>query len=164
MVNLVWGNEQYAVEISDKLIETLVACMEATLAYEDFKEDVEVSLTITDNDGIRERNLATRGIDKPTDVLSFPLLECEEDGTLVIYEEDIIDGLVPLGDIMISAEKAVGQAREYGHTNTREFAFLTVHSMLHLLGYDHERGEEEEKEMFAKQDEILNILGITRKE
>lgn len=162
MVNLFWENEQDKVEISDKLIETLKNCMEKTLEYESFEDDVEISLTITDNKGIHEQNLAVRGIDRPTDVLSFPLLECEEDGTLIIYEEDIVDGAIPLGDIMISAEKAVSQAKEFGHSEQREFAFLTVHSMLHLLGYDHERGEAEEKEMFEKQEEILSLLGITR--
>ncbi len=162
MVKLIWENEQDKIEISESLIETLTACMEKTLEYEEFPDDVEISLTITDNEGIHEQNLAIRGIDRPTDVLSFPLLECEEDGTLVIYEEDVADGVVPLGDIMISAEKAVSQAAEFGHSDTREFAFLTVHSMLHLLGYDHERGEDAEKEMFAKQEEILSLLGITR--
>lgn len=162
MVKLIWENEQDKIEISESLIETLTACMEKTLEYEEFPDDVEISLTITDNEGIHEQNLAIRGIDRPTDVLSFPLLECEEDGTLVIYEEDVVDGAVSLGDIMISAEKAVSQAAEFGHSDTREFAFLTVHSMLHLLGYDHEKGEAEEKEMFAKQEEILSLLGITR--
>ena len=162
MVKLIWENEQNTIEISEKLIAFLKSCMEKTLEYESFEDDVEISLTITDNEGIHEQNLAIRGIDRPTDVLSFPLLECEEDGTLIIYEEDIIDGAVPLGDIMISAEKAVSQSEEFGHSAQREFAFLTVHSMLHLLGYDHERGEAEEKEMFAKQEEILSLLGITR--
>ncbi len=162
MVKLIWENEQDDIEISEELIETLKSCMEKTLEYEEFYDDVEISLTITDNEGIHEQNLAIRGIDRPTDVLSFPLLECEEDGTLVIYEEDVIDGAIPLGDIMISAEKAVSQAEDFGHSEVREFAFLTVHSMLHLLGYDHERGEAEEKEMFRKQEEILSLLGITR--
>lgn len=162
MVNLIWENEQDKIEISDDLVNTLKTCMEKTLEYETFTDDVEVSLTITDNAGIHEQNLAVRGIDRPTDVLSFPLLECDEDGTLIIYEEDILDGSVCLGDIMISAEKAVSQAEEYGHSSLREFAFLTVHSMLHLLGYDHEKGEMEEKEMFKKQEDILRLLDITR--
>ena len=162
MVKLIWENEQDNTDVSEELIEMLKSCMEKTLEYEEFDDDVEISLTITDNKGIHEQNLAIRGIDRPTDVLSFPLLECEEDGTLVIYEEDIIDGFIPLGDIMISAEKAISQAEEFGHSKEREFAFLTVHSMLHLLGYDHERGKAEEKEMFGKQEEILSLLGITR--
>ncbi len=162
MVSLIWENEQTKIEITDTLIKTLTACMEKTLEYENFSEPVEVSLTFTDNEKIHEINYETRGIDRPTDVLSFPLLETEEDGTLVIYDEDITDGILPLGDIVISAEKAVAQAEEFGHSNLREFAFLAVHSMLHLLGYDHERGEAEEKEMFQKQEEVLSALDITR--
>lgn len=162
MITLIWENEQEKIEISDSLIETLKTCMEETLRYEDFEENVEISLTFTDNEGIHEVNRETRGIDRPTDVLSFPLLETEEDGTLVIYDEDFVDGVLPLGDILLSVEKAAQQAEEFGHTFLREVAFLTVHSMLHLLGYDHERGEKEEKEMFFKQEEILNRLNITR--
>lgn len=162
MITLIWENEQDKVEISDSLIETLKNCMEKTLEYEAFDENVEISLTFTDNEGIHELNKETRGIDRPTDVLSFPLLETEEDGTLVIYDEDFVDGVLPLGDILLSAEKAAQQAEEFGHTFLREMAFLTVHSMLHLLGYDHERGEQEEKEMFLKQEEILRALNITR--
>lgn len=162
MIRLEWENEQESIEITDALIETLKKCMEETLAYEEFEDDALVSLTITDNEGIHAQNRESRGIDRPTDVLSFPLLECEEDGTLVIYDTDVVDGAVALGDIMISAEKAAEQAKEFGHSSEREFAFLTVHSMLHLLGYDHEKGEAEEREMFHKQEEILTRLGITR--
>ncbi len=162
MVSLIWENEQTKIEITDTLIDTLTACMEKTLEYENFSEPVEVSLTFTDNEKIHKINYETRGIDRPTDVLSFPLLETEEDGTLIIYDEDITDGILPLGDIVISAEKAVAQAEEFGHSILREFAFLAVHSMLHLLGYDHERGEAEEKEMFQKQENILLALDITR--
>ncbi len=162
MIRLEWENDQSAIEISDEIIETLHKAIEKTLEYESFLDPCEISLTFTDNNGIHEQNLLSRGIDRPTDVLSFPLLECEEDGTLVIYDEDYTDGFVALGDILISAERAKEQAEEYGHTFLREVAFLTVHSMLHLLGYDHEKGIEEEKEMFQKQDEILNFLGIVR--
>ena len=162
MITLIWENEQEKIEISESLIETLKTCMEETLHYEGFDENVEISLTFTDNAGIHEVNRETRGIDRPTDVLSFPLLETEEDGTLIIYDEDFVDGVLPLGDILLSVEKATQQAEEFGHTFLREVAFLTVHSMLHLLGYDHERGEEEEKEMFLKQEEILQRLNITR--
>ena len=94
--------------------------------------------------------------------MSFPLLEQEEDGTLIIYDEDIVDDKVLLGDIVISAERAKEQSEEYGHSLVREMCFLAVHSVLHLLGYDHERSAEEEKLQFEKQEEILNLLGITR--
>ncbi len=162
MVRLIWDNEQEFIDITDDLIKTLTACMEQTLAFETFDEDAEVSLTFTDNSGIKERNQIARGIDKPTDVLSFPMLDYEADGTLEICDEDLSEGAVVLGDILISMEKAVSQSEEYGHSLKRELCFLTVHSMLHLLGYDHERSQEEEALMFEKQDEILNQLGITR--
>ena len=162
MVRLIWENEQENLEITKELIETLIACMEETLEYEQFPEDAEVSLTFTDNCGIKEQNAAMRGMDKPTDVLSFPLLDLNEDGELELFEEDFSEGAVLLGDILISTEKALQQATEYGHSQLRELCFLTVHSMLHLLGYDHERSEEEEVLMFQKQEEILSLLGITR--
>jgi len=162
MVRLVWENEQNDLEITKELIEALVTCMEKTLEYEQFPEDAEISLTFTDNCGIKEQNAAMRGIDKPTDVLSFPLLDLNEDGELELFEEDFSEGAVLLGDILISTEKAMQQAAEYGHSQLRELCFLTVHSMLHLLGYDHERSKEEEVLMFQKQEEILSLLGITR--
>ena len=162
MVRLIWDNEQEFIDITDDLIKTLTACMEQTLAFETFDKDAEVSLPFTDNSGIKERNRIARGIDKPTDVLSFPMLDYEADGTLEICDEDLSEGAVVLGDILISMEKAVSQSEEYGHSLKRELCFLTVHSMLHLLGYDHERSQEEEALMFEKQDEILNQLGITR--
>ncbi|WP_249310985.1 rRNA maturation RNase YbeY [Congzhengia minquanensis] len=162
MVRLIWDNEQEFIDITDDLIKTLTACMEQTLAFETFDKDAEVSLTFTDNSGIKERNQIARGIDKPTDVLSFPMLDYEADGTLEICDEDLSEGAVVLGDILISMERAVSQSEEYGHSLKRELCFLTVHSMLHLLGYDHERSQKEEALMFEKQDEILNQLGITR--
>lgn len=161
MVRLIWDNEQSEIEITDELIETLKKCIEETLKEEEFPFDAEVSLTFTNNKNIHEQNLISRNIDRPTDVLSFPLLECDEEG-LIVYDEDFLDGAVVLGDILISAEKAKSQAEKYGHSLIREFSFLTVHSMLHLLGLDHEKGEKEEKEMFYKQEEILACLNITR--
>ncbi len=162
MVRLIWENEQSLLDITEDFINTLTRCMEKVLEYEDFPEDAEISMTFTDNYGIKEQNAASRGIDKPTDVLSFPLLDINQDGELELYDEDFADGAVLLGDIVISTEKALQQAKEYGHSELRELAFLTVHSMLHLLGYDHERSEDEEKEMFQKQEDILSLLGITR--
>ncbi len=162
MVRLIWDNEQDLIDITDDLITTLKKCMEKTLEFETFDEDAEISLTFTNNSGIQEQNRAVRGIDRPTDVLSFPLLDFEADGSIEICDEDLSDGAIVLGDILISMEKAVQQSEEYGHSLKRELCFLTVHSMLHLLGYDHERSLEEETLMFKKQDEILNQLGITR--
>lgn len=162
MLNLVWENEQEKVNITDELIEKIRLSLEAALESEEFIDDVEISLTFTDNEAIRELNLESRGKDSATDVLSFPMLEQDDDGTLIIYDEDVVDGYVLLGDIVISSERAVAQAEEYGHSLVREMCFLAVHSVLHLLGYDHERSEEEEKIQFEKQEQILTNLGITR--
>ena len=128
------------------------------LKYEKFPYDAEISVTFTDNNGIQEINREYRDIDRPTDVLSFPLYEKDE------INEDELDeeGRAALGDIVISLEKAEAQSIEYGHSFDREVAFLCVHSVLHLLGYDHELGEAEEKEMFAKQEAILKIMHLGR--
>ena len=126
----------------------------AALDYEDFCDTAEINVTIVDDNEIKELNSAFRGIDKSTDVLSFPL---GENGEYDINPET--DALM-LGDIVISAEHALKQAEEYGHSIDREIAFLTVHSMLHLLGYDHVNNETEEKEMFKKQEEILIKMGL----
>ena len=162
MLNLVWENEQKKVNITDELIEKIRLSLETALKSEEFTDDAEISLTFTDNESIRELNLESRGKDSATDVLSFPMLEQDDDGTLIIYDEDVVDGYVLLGDIVISAERAVAQAEEYGHSLLREMCFLAVHSVLHLLGYDHERSAEEEKIQFEKQEEILSSIGITR--
>ena len=110
----------------------------------------------TDDEEIKMLNTEHRKIEIATDVLSFPL------GENGIYDTNPENGAKMLGDIVISVEKVIEQAEEFGHSFEREIAFLTVHSMLHLLGYDHVTSEEEEKEMFAKQDMILDALGITR--
>ncbi len=147
-------NEQKKEQVTPSL-RTLVRCaVKATLEYENVGFSPEVSVTFTDNEGIRELNAAHRNIDRPTDVLSFPLFERVE-------LSSASDGDA-LGDIVISLERAREQSIEYGHSFEREVAFLTVHSMLHLLGYDHEISEDDEKEMFNKQDEILEIMGIKR--
>lgn len=129
--------------------------------------DVEVNLLITDNEGIREYNASMRDIDKETDVLSFPGLFFEEPSKFYIPKEEEADytnpenGLIVLGDIIISAEKVFYQAEEYGHSPKREFAFLVAHSMYHLCGYDH-MTPQEAVVMEKKQEEILNLLQITR--
>lgn len=128
-----------------------------SLQYEGFQEECEISISIVDNEEIHQINKQFRGIDRPTDVLSFPQLTFEE-GEIMDRNEN---GEVVLGDIIISLERAREQAEEYGHSLKREIAFLTAHSMLHLLGYDHMEPEEE-KEMFAKQREILELAGIPR--
>ena len=133
----------------DESLFELVA--RAALAYEQVEYPCEVSVSLVDDDEIWELNRRFRHVDRPTDVLSFP----QEDET----ENEAGERL--LGDIIISLERAKAQAAEYGHSLRRELAFLTAHSMLHLLGYDH-REPEEEKDMFARQEAILQQAGIPR--
>jgi probable rRNA maturation factor len=160
-LNLLWENAQEKLDVTDNTINLIEKCLIKALEFEEFGYDAEINLLFIDNNGIKEINREHRNIDRATDVLSFPMLE-EEDGSLVIYDEDFIDGRVLLGDIVISLERAMEQAEEFGHSIEREIGFLAVHSVLHLLGYDHERGEKEEKEMFSKQEEILSLIGLTR--
>ena len=121
----------------------------------------EISVTLVDNDTIRSINKEQRDIDRATDVLSFPMLEFDGDG--ISDDEYDMDGeLVMLGDIVISMERAREQANEFGHSFLREVAFLTAHSMLHLLGYDHVDDKEGEEIMCEKQERVLTSLGITR--
>ncbi|HBI52821.1 MAG TPA: rRNA maturation RNase YbeY [Ruminococcaceae bacterium] len=156
-VRIYGTNRQKIVPVSKELRALVKRCCSETLYEEGYTGDFEVSLTFTDNAGIREVNRKYREIDRETDVLSFPMTDEGEDFTV-----DPETGCFMLGDIVISLEKALTQAEEYGHSFKREVAFLTVHSMLHLLGYDHERSEEEEREMFGKQDIVLEAMGLTR--
>lgn len=138
--------------------------MDKALEYEECDFDAQISVTVCDNEEIREINKEQRDIDKATDVLSFPMLEFDENGEVMDWDYDMDGDYVVLGDIVISKERAMEQAEEYGHSFKREIAFLTVHSMLHLLGYDHVTSEEDERIMFKKQEEILELLGISREE
>ena len=124
----------------------------ATLEYEDVEADLEVSVTFTNNEGIRELNREYRNIDRATDVLSFPQINYDEG-------EDISDGEM-LGDIVISLERAREQAEEFGHSFERECAFLCAHSTLHLLGYDHEISDEDDADMRRRQREIMEKMGL----
>ena len=137
-----------------KLFNDVVA---ESLSYEEFDTKSEISISIVDNNEIQEINRQYREIDAPTDVLSFPLLTFEEGEQADVNENDEI----LLGDIIISIDKAREQAQEYGHGLRRELAFLTAHSMLHLLGYDH-IDEQEQKDMFERQERILENLVIRR--
>lgn len=139
-------------EINYKLIEKVIS---EALRYEGVNDNTEVSVTIVDNEEIRKINNKFRNIDRATDVLSFPLIDFDNES----LPDD--GSKIYLGDIIISIERAKEQAKEYGHSIDREIGFLTAHSMLHLLGYDH-MVPEEEKEMFAKQEEILNNFGLRR--
>lgn len=146
-------------EIAEKIINY-------ALDYEKCPYEVEISLTLTDNSTIHEINKEYRQMDKPTDVLSFPLIEYEVPGNFDFLEDEDScfnpdTGELMLGDILISLDKVLEQANEYGHSVTREYAFLIAHSMLHLMGYDH-MSADEATIMENKQNEILNALNILR--
>ena len=159
MVELIIENETET-ELLQQQIDELKSVCEAIMTGEDCNFDAEISLIFTDNDGIREINNEYRGIDKATDVLSFPMLEFDSDEEDADYETD--GGLVMLGDIVISLERAREQAAELGHSVRRELAFLTAHSMLHLLGWDHVDDAEGERYMIDRQNKTLDGLGLTR--
>ena len=114
-------------------------CVEATLAAESITVPCEINVLVTNDDGIRAINQGSRGIDKPTDVLSFPMFQLEAGNPPKDWEDyrDPETELCPLGDMAISLERAIAQAKEFGHSTRREVGYLTIHSMLHLLGYDH---------------------------
>ena len=139
-----------------KLKMLIRRAIETTLAYEQYGNDAEVSVTLTDSENIQDLNLRFRGIDAPTDVLSFPLFDFEGETD----EPPVDEVLNMLGDIVLNLERTKSQAEEFGHSFEREAAFLTVHSMLHLLGYDHETGEEDEADMRARQRAIMADMGL----
>ena len=136
----------------DLLSKVIPAALEA----EGVAVPCEVDVLLTDDTGIHQINLEQRGVDRPTDVLSFPL------GENGVYDKNEDTGASLLGDIVISMEKAMEQAELYGHALQREVAFLTVHSMLHLLGYDHEAGGLEAVRMREKEEAVLIQLGLPR--
>ncbi|MDF2925486.1 MAG: hypothetical protein K0R57_4400 [Paenibacillaceae bacterium] len=171
-------NEQEDYEINDKLLGMLKELLRLAGELEGV-DSGEVALSFVDDETIHQLNKEYRGMDKPTDVLSFAMSESSEDELPIRYDDmeeveielpeiDVEEGdepdnlqAEPLGDIVISVPRALAQAEEYGHSPEREIGFLFVHGFLHLIGYDHE-SEEEEKLMFAKQEQILAKAGITR--
>ena len=155
-VMIYFQNEQKAMPVTYALKRLVRQAVVVTLAYEGFGNDCQLSVTFTDNDGIRQLNERFRGIDRATDVLSFPLLAFEGSD-----EPPTDEPTVPLGDVVLSLERTATQAEEFGHSFEREAAFLCVHSMLHLLGYDHENGGEQEKDMRKRQREILEQMGLS---
>ena len=160
MAELIIENEQDKIEVTAEMTDMIKAVCEAVMDMEECGFDAEISVTLTDNENIRELNREHRNIDRATDVLSFPMLDFDGDEADAEYDYD--DELVMLGDIVISLERAEEQAREYNHSLRREVAFLTAHSMLHLLGYDHVEDEEGDKIMREKQNNVLSALNITR--
>ncbi|WP_313998597.1 rRNA maturation RNase YbeY [uncultured Paenibacillus sp.] len=163
-LHLEWSNEQDKIDIPDAWIARLKQLLQLAGEAENVAEG-EVALTFTDDEEIHRLNREYRGIDRPTDVLSFAMQEETVDEPEITFEvedeseEDPLSGL--LGDIVISVERAKAQSEDYGHSLEREVGFLFVHGFLHLLGYDHE-SEAEEAEMTAKQEAVLQTAGLTR--
>lgn len=148
-------NTQNKVEYTAEIESLVHRAIRETLHLEEIDFDCSISITYTDNEGIRNYNREYRNKDVVTDVLSFPLFDTENEE---IY---LLDGsAAELGDIVISLERASAQAEEFGHSYEREVAFLCVHSVLHLLGYDHERSEDEDLLMREKQRMVMNVLGL----
>lgn len=150
-------------------VQTAQAVAEAVLVLEKCPSDAEISLFITDSEGIRTVNRETRDLDAVTDVLSFPVFQYMEPGNFGESEGrdaeclDPVTGRLMLGDILINADRVISQSEEYGHSRKREFAFLVAHSMLHLIGYDH-MTEDDESIMNDRQEAVLNSLNITRED
>ena len=155
-VKVVFTDDQKSFRLPSGTRLLIRRCCHAVLEEENFPVSAEISVRIVDNEAIRELNREYREIDRATDVLSFPLCEPGD------YEVNPATNLCLLGDIVISAERAHEQAQEYGHSFQREIAFLTVHSMLHLLGYDHEAGGIEAVHMREKEEKLLSLMNITR--
>ncbi len=155
-------NNQKKFKVTKEIRDLVRLAVKSALEYMEFGTKAEISLMFTDDEEIRELNREHRNIARATDVLSFPLLEYDEDGNIIEeYMDFNPDGEMFLGDIVISLERAWAQAIEYGHSFEREIGFLTVHSMLHLFGYDHMTPEDEE-EMFGYQEDILKSMGLLR--
>ena len=153
-------NEQGNMQVTEDMESLLSSVVKKALEYEGIEENCEVNILLTDNESIKEINNEQRNIDSATDVLSFPYLMIE-DRELLVSEEDYYDGYLQIGDIVISLERAKEQSVEFGHSFEREIGFLTCHSVLHLLGYDHEEDEEREI-MRQKEEAVLELLGLTR--
>ena len=153
--------------IQQPLVSSIIKkCIETTLAAEGLNVPCEINVLVTNDKGIHAINLASRQIDRPTDVLSFPMFQLEPGNPPADWEEyeDFETGLVPLGDMCISLERAQAQAKEFGHSARREVGYLTIHSMLHLLGYDHLDEGPMKKQMREREEAIAaTIPGMTRK-
>lgn len=135
-------------------------CIRRTLEEEKISADCEINVLVTDDSGIHAINKASRDVDRPTDVLSFPMFQLEPGNPPEDWEEyrDPESGLVPLGDMCISLEKAIAQAKEFGHSTRREVGYLTIHSMLHLLGYDHLDEGEMKAQMRSREEAIASSI------
>ena len=147
------------------VLSVIKECINATLRAENIKPDCEINVLITNDSGIHAVNLASRDIDRPTDVLSFPMFQFEPGDPPTDWDEylDVETDLCPLGDMCISLERAVSQAKQYGHSVRREVGYLTIHSVLHLLGYDHLDEGPMKAQMRAREEAIAaTIPGMSR--
>lgn len=155
-IKVVFQNNQKTVKIPTGIRLLLRRACTAVAELEKLDGNFEVSVSFVDNSQIRELNKKFRNIDKETDVLSFPL------GEAGVYDVDMTTGNKLLGDIVLSVERAFSQAEEFGHSLNREMAYLTTHSMLHLLGYDHEQGGIELVKMREKEEKVMHEIGLPR--
>lgn len=153
-IRVMIDNKQKTVKIPTGIRMLVRRCCNAVLKMENFSESAEISVTFVDNEQIRKLNSQYRNKDVETDVLSFPM------GENGVYDTDHSNGAKILGDIVISMEKAVEQAQRFGHSLEREVGYLTAHSMLHLLGYDHEKGGIEKVRMREKEEQVMTELGL----
>lgn len=162
MIEFIIENEQEKVEFTEKMENIIQQAVMTTMdVLECSDTDCEVSVLITDNEGIREINREMREIDAPTDVLSFPILEFDENGVMIEESGDYDGDLLLLGDIVISLERAKAQAEEYGHSLLREVGFLAAHSTLHLMGFDH-MNETDAKVMQTHEKTIMEKMNLKR--
>lgn len=153
------------VEGTEAFAEVLQRVIPAALDAEGVELPCEINVLFTDDAGIHAINLEQRGVDRPTDVLSFPMFEFSPGEPPLESDEDLLDPgsrLLPLGDMVFSVDRVRAQAEEFGHSQQRELAYLAVHSVLHLLGYDHMDDGPQKAQMRGREEEILNALGITR--
>ncbi len=154
MVKINFANRQRKTKLPENIKKLVVSAVEASLKTENFNANAEVNVTFVSDKKIKEINSLFRNIDSSTDVLSFPL---GEDGS---YDTNPENGCLMLGDVIISIDHALSQAEMFGHGVDREIAYLTVHSVFHLLGYDHEEEAEEKKLMRSKEEKALTIKGL----
>ena len=145
--------------------KAVIGYIKTALQEEGVTIGCEVDVLFTDDEGIHQINLEQRGVDRPTDVLSFPMFEFVPGEPPTEADTDLVEpatGLLPLGDMVLNLDRVKAQAQEFGHSNERELAYLTVHSVLHLLGYDHVDEGEMQKQMRGREESILGTMGITR--
>lgn len=155
IIDITWEEESISPEERESLTDLLNQAVQEAIRQSEGPEEAEVSIVLSNDERIHELNLEYRGVDRPTDVLSFALQEEAEEEPDIVIEDDM------LGDILISVERAREQAKEYGHSFERELIYLAVHGTLHLLGFDHEE-ETEKQEMRSKEEEVMSELKLER--